>query len=583
MDSAKPMFDKLFDYLQPKYLPFIFLLALFLLLPSIFAPFYSDDFFHQLLLRDTALLQRDMAGSIWGLFAFMDDSAANIEQMRNYSVIPWWADSGFYFRFWRPVAELSHALDFHVLGGSAFVAHAHSVLLFCILAYLFYRLTLILPNSYLSNHYGIRFAVLAAIVFLLDGQHVATISWVANRNALIATIFSLLCFMAYIRFEREQNYIQAVVALVSLAIALLSAEAALSICAYLFAYSCFLSSDNSWRRFLKLIPFALLTLAWLLMHQSLGYGAQPSGNAYINPIAHPVTFIARVAERLPVYLFSQLTSSPAGAYWTLGDVIDGFKPLYSVMAVLTLLVVAIFTRAWLWQTPLRRFALTAWVLSAIPACMASPQDRLSMVMSLASAWLFADAILCCYQAQRKKLLSLLLMLYLLVSPMHLVFGASYMHYEARMINHALQTVEQSKQWRGRDVVLLNVPLGYNVMITGVRAYYGLTLPESLLFVGNDQGQLTLSKRPDNRLQIIRNRAWSTGFEAGFRGPGSKAFEVGQVLKHNVADIKIEQLDKQGLPRQISLQFHKPLADVLIYHWQDGSLQLLPILAAEQTL
>lgn len=580
MDSAKPMFDKLFEFLQPKYLPYAFLIALLLLLPSIFSPFYSDDFFHQLLLHDTALLQRDMPGSIWGLFAFMDDNASNIEQMRNYSVIPWWADSGFYFRFWRPVAELSHAVDFYVLGGSAFVAHLHSVLLFFVLAYLLYRLTLMLPSDY-----GVKFAVLTAVVFLIDGQHVATISWVANRNALIASIFSVLCLISFIRFDREHSYYHIILSLISLAAALLSAEAALSICAYLFAYCYFLSMDKSWHRFIKLVPFAALTLLWLIVHQQLGYGAQPSGNAYINPLAHPLTFVARVAERLPVYLFSQLSSSPAGAYWTLGDVIDGFKPLYSVMALVTLGIVAWLAKSWLWQTPMRKFVLTAWVLSAIPACMASPQDRLSMVMSLASAWLIADALLSCYQHNKAKLLALLVGLYLLISPLHLLVGTSYMHYEARMINHALQTVEQSQNWQGRDVVLLNVPLGYNVMLTGVRAYYELPLPDNILFVGNDQGQLELSKALNNRLDIKRNRSWSTGFEAGFRGADSKPFTHEQVIKHAVADIHIKQLGEDDLPIHISLDFNKSLTDVLVYQWLDGRLQLLShdALATKQTL
>ena len=385
--------------LSPKALLLIFLV---LISPALFSPFYSDDFFHLLLLSDNPLLQRDMPGSIYGLFAFVDDNPESLAQMQRYSVIPWWADENFYFRFLRPVAELSHGLDFSLFGLSAvapFAAHLHSIALFILMAGLFYKVTLQIfgrVDGKCCQPVATKLSLLAFAIFLLDGQHVATISWIANRNALLAGIFALLSFHAYLRFDEHGEGLRPVkswafygFSLISLMISVASSEAGLAIGMYYFSYALFLDKQGFVKGFVKILPFAVIAIAWMLMHQMLGYGAEPLGNAYVNPFAYPGLFIQRVLEHLPVYWFSHLSSTPAGAYWTVGGWYPSFKVAYLIGALMT----AIIFIAYFWRDIAAnkrvQFSLVTAVFCAVPACLANPQDRLTLMQSVAMAWLFA--------------------------------------------------------------------------------------------------------------------------------------------------------------------------------------------------
>lgn len=561
------MLIRLFQQAQNKNAwPYWLLAFAVLMLPIVSAPFYSDDFFHLLLLGGSEHLQRDMQGSVFGLFAFIDANPQSAEQMRQYSVLPWWAEPGFYFRFWRPVAEISHYIDFALFPKNAFVAHLHSVLLFVLLAFLFYRLT-----KLVAKEQSQAFLWLALVIFIFDGQHVATIAWVANRNALLAGVFGLLCVISYCQYNQGQGKKYYCLSLLMLPLALLSAEAALAIPAYLFCYTLYYRNKLT---FISLVPPALITITWLLLHQYLGYGAEPSGNAYTNPAAHPWVFVQRLFERLPVYLFSQMTSSPAGAYWTIEGWLPGFKKVYLIGALVILPLFIYWLIPALKTSKFLRFSFLAMVLTALPACLANPQDRLSLMQSIASAWLFAGFMLYCYKYQRRFILALMIIGQLVVSPLHLFFGGLYLNVEARSINHALQHFDKNNSIAGKKIILFDVPVGYNVMLTGVRAVNNKPLPEALLYLGNSEGGTSFSQVDAKTLRINRKQAFGSGFESAFRALNDKGFKQGQVVSHPVANIVVEKLDAQNLPMQIRLEFEEPYrsSDYQFYQYIDGKLQ-----------
>jgi len=567
----------------------LFLLVL-LCLPALFSPFYSDDFFHQLLLQsalsDTpSVLNREMPGSFFGLYAFVDDVPAHILQLRQFSVLPWWADDDFWFRFWRPVAELSHALDYLLLPRQAWLAHLHSVFWFALLLFSFQqwlkRLSVYVPEEQRQ-----RFIVLALLLLTIDGQHVATIAWVANRNALIACVFGLWCLIHLDKARGDKTVGNMVLSLLCLLFALLSAEAAITVTAFIFAQLYFLRGLGVKRLACYLLPFFCVSLAWMYCHQALGYGAEPSGNSYINPFSHPINFLLAMLERVPVYWLANVTSTPAGAFWTLGDVLDGFTNVYWLSAVVVWILISVITFRFYRRDKLMLFAYSSFLLGCVPASLANPQDRLALFITLPVALFSARVLLdlfARYQAgtaSKKLRLALYFVMFtqLVMSPLHLFAGGLYMRYEAMMINQELTTFDAEASINAKNIVFLNLPLGYQVMFSGVRAFHHLALPDNSLYVGNDIGELKIEVLSLHDLRVSRQPSFATNFESYFRDIKANPFSVGECRYQAGANVCIAQLDEHGFPMVIMLRLDKPIDanEQQFYYWQQGKIKRIEL-------
>jgi hypothetical protein len=275
-----------------------------------------------------------------------------------------------------------------------------------------------------------------------------------------------------------------------------------------------------------------------------------------------------------VYFFSALSSSPAGAYWTVDGWLPGFKIAYYLVAMISCGGFLYFLKPYVKQSSFLRFSLLAALLAALPACLANPQDRLSIMQSIGFAWFFAALILLLLEQGRPKLASMFLILQLVISPLHLLIGSVYMNAEARHINRSLLEFDAQLAVAGKNIVLLNLPIGYSVMFTGVRAMHGKPLPRTILSVGNDAGELKIEKSSVSSLRLRRDVAFATGFEDAFRGSESPAFYAGQLIEHPLATIRIDAVNKSAMPRELSLLFAsaEDLDATLFYRWQQGEIQ-----------
>src|SRR5262249_11333875 len=88
------------------------------------------------------------------------------------------------------------------------------------------------------------------------------------------------------------------------AVSLGGGEAALGITGYLFAYEVFVSDRRWYVRVLRLLPYALLAMAWLTFWKHHGYGTAGT-IVYIDPSDDPAQFLSEAIYRLPVYLVGQ--------------------------------------------------------------------------------------------------------------------------------------------------------------------------------------------------------------------------------------------------------------------------------------
>lgn len=551
----------------------------FLLLVSanFFAPFHSDDYFQQLLLRDDASLQRDSDASFFGLFSFIGAEEESRQQMQQYGVLPWFAAEDFQFRFWRPIAELSHKADQLIAANSAAFAHAHSIVWFLVLAFLVYRLA----ATTFKKESGI--ALLAFAIFVFDGQHVATIHWIANRNLLIAACFMLLSLWAFIRWREQQKLFYCAASLLAFATALLSSESAIVLCAYIVCYSFFVE-ENSFKHSLKSsAPYLLLAAAWLMLYQSLGFGAHTAEGLYINPVSEFSAFILALVQRFPVYFTAALLPIPAGAPWVLvGASADA---LWLISALLWVFVAVVCYGFWRYLKPSAtvKFWFIAGMLAVIPACTALTQDRLSLLQTIGVDIALAAVIYTLWQSSqslktltlKRSVLLVLLLSHLLLSPLHLLAGSWYMTKTAHEIRNRALSFAASNALDAKTVVVLQMPIGEAVSLVGIRQFYHYAAPEQFIWFANEEEALKITRLDTHRLLLKKKTGFGSGFEAAF---GKHIFKVGQVIPLQALDITIKTLTVEGLPQQIEVRFKMPLEDqnLLFYQWEKGQLKALPV-------
>src|SRR5690554_4463772 len=551
----------------------IVLVFLSLVSANLFAPFYADDYFQQLLLNGDASLERDNDASLYGLFSFVSAEESSRQEMQQYGVLPWFAAEEFQFRFWRPIAELSHQADHLIAANNAAFAHAHSIAWFLLLAFL----VCALAATSFKKESGI--ALIAFAIFILDGQHVATIHWIANRNLLIAGCFMLLALWAFIRWREQQKVFYCAASLLAFAMALLSSESAIALCIYIICYSFFVEKNSIKQIAKSSWPYLLLATVWLLLYQYLGFGAHTAEGLYINPISELPAFMLALLQRFPVYFAAALLPIPAGAPWILAGA-SGYV-LWAISAVLWLFVWLVCYGLWRYIKPSTtvKFWFVAGMLAVIPACTALTQDRLSLLQTIGVDIALAAVICALWHSSKglklftiqRSLLVALLLIHLLLSPLHLLAGSFYMSKTATDMRDRALSFAARDTLENKTVVVLQMPIGEAVSLLGIRQFHHYVAPKQFIWFASNEQTLQVKQLDAHRLLLEKITGFGSGFEAAF---GNRDFKVGQKISLQDMDILVKSLTSDGLPQQIEVHFKQPLDDqsMRFYQWQQGQLQ-----------
>src|SRR5258708_827344 len=100
------------------------LLALALPLPALATVFQFDDYLLRAALRGPAG-PAALPAALNKPFVFMDGNAAHSAALMASGVLPWWTLPGGLVAFWRPLAALTHWLDFALWPASPALMHLH--------------------------------------------------------------------------------------------------------------------------------------------------------------------------------------------------------------------------------------------------------------------------------------------------------------------------------------------------------------------------------------------------------------------------------------------------------------------------
>lgn len=539
---------------------------------NLFAPFLSDDFFHQLLLSNDTLLQRQSDGSLFGLYSFFDQSPASRVQMQELGVLPWFAEADFYFRFWRPLTELSLKLDQLMSAKNPVVAHGQSIAWMLACAWLVW----LIAERLFANQKQI--ALLALAIFLWDGQHVASIHWIANRHALIGGFFLLAALYSFLRQRQAGNALWLLALWAFYLASLLASETAVVLLVYVFFYLLLLESSSYRQKLLLLLPLLLITLIWQFYYRQLGFGADTGQGLYLDPLSDFPQFLLAVLQRFPIYVTSLLLPVPAGAAWVFGM---QWSVLFSLAAWLFLLILAYKAWPWLRGERLVLFCFLSGFVSILPVCSSLPQDRLVFLATIGVDIGLAVLIIRLWQhADYQYLAKWLVVIHLVLSPLHLLAGSWYMTSVANTLQSNALSLDDAMA--DKTLVVLQMPIGEAVALMGTRHFHGKPIAEQFYWLASDEQAMQVKVWDEYSFVAEKATGFGSGFESAFGRHQRQPFYLDQTIKLNQMTVLVESLTEAGLPERIRVIFDVPLnsEQLQLMTWHDGRLS--SVLLHEQT-
>lgn len=351
-------------------------------LPFCASGLFMDDYLHQALLEGFKDLG---SGDRWHLFTFASGKPEDMQPLIENGPFPWWTLPTLRFSFLRPLAALVANVEHVLIGENAPLMHLHSIAWYV-------ALIAVVTRLYRRALGSSPVVPLAAVLFALDDAHAIAVGWVANRNALIATVFALLAVLAHVRWREDGWRWGLPLSVVAAVLGLAGGESAVAALAYLGAWELTRGPGGAVGRAKALVPMALVGLAYVALYSSSGSGAAGS-EIYIDPLREPLAFLSRA----PAKALALTGAEFLGATADLWMVKVALRPLLVVAGVIALLVVVGLLRA-LWRTlseternGVRWLSLGA-ALSVVPVLATFPLNRLLLMPSVGGSVIVAAVL-----------------------------------------------------------------------------------------------------------------------------------------------------------------------------------------------
>ncbi len=374
------------------------LLALALTAPAMLGGLHTDDHLHRVSLTTSdPVTARDP----WDIFSLAPAPGAPLGAVVDAGVLPWWTPEGANLRLWRPLASLSHWVDWRALKAPVWAMHLENLLWYAALVVIvgaLYR-RLLTPSAVEGAEgaglgAGIRawpawVAGMAGLFYAIDDAHGVAAGWIANRNAVMAAVFGFGALLAYERWRREAWRPGLAWALAGLSAALLSAEVAISILGYMAAHALFMDRGSRRSRLVALAPFVGLGVVWQVVYRGLGYGNRGSG-LFLDPIDAPLGFAVEAPSRASALVFGQWGWVPSDL-WVAVPEGEGHLAVMVGAAVFGALILGA-CRPLLARDSAARFFMVGSLLSMAPICATFPMDRLLLFVGFGAMGTIAQVI-----------------------------------------------------------------------------------------------------------------------------------------------------------------------------------------------
>jgi hypothetical protein len=540
-------------------------LAVALLAFSLDTGLGADDYVHAMIARGEHALQ-GFARAPLDMFRFT--TGAHTETLMREGALSWWEDPEAKLAFFRPLTALTHYFDYRVFWGQPVLIRLHSLLWSAALL----LGVLALYRRLLSPGWV---CALALLLYALDDARGWLVSWVAARNAVIATALSVWALIFHHRTRAHGWRPGAWLGPLALALGLLAAEGAIAICGYLAAHALTLDRGPPRERALSLLPYAAVVVLWRAVYRALGYGVVHSG-LYVDPLGEPLAFLAALVERAPVLLSSQIGGPWSDAFF----VAYGSPLLQRAMVLGGAAAVALLGYA-LWplvrREPVVRFGALGALLAVVPASATFTADRLLTWVAIGAS--IALARLIASYVEARETLATTRLRALLLPPLVLALGAAKLVIEPPLlasrargnlvvrdvIDRSSAGVPSAPWIRDKRVVYVNPPhVPYAAYIAIERAALGIPRPAEQYWLSTGESDMRLERLDGSTLRV-RQRG---GF---VQSPGSqllrsprRPFRRGQVVTLDGLAIEVTELTADGRPAQIEARFDRDLDDPALY-------------------
>jgi len=538
------------------------LLAAALTLPSLGNGLGIDDHMY----RARVLEGWDASRSARDLFLYADpDRPVQAREAMASGELSWWAAPRLRWRFFRPLAQILHHVEFRMFGrGGERLMHLHSVLWMAALA----ALVAVLYRRLLAPPW---LAGLAALFYAVDHGHGFTVGWLANRCMLMAAVFAVLCLIAHDRWRRDAWRPGAALAPLALALALLSSEESIAIAGYLVAHAAFLDRAPGRRRVLALAPAAVVIAAWYVARGAAGYGSDGTGS-YTNPFDQPIAFLAQATWRIPIYVHSLLGALPADL-WEVYFVRRGLTGvMVTAGVVFTLLAIATLARLVRGDRVAAFWALGA-ALALIPVCAAHPTDRHMFLVGLGGIALcsqFLGAWVDRADPIRRRLLPrapaaaiaavvFIVAVRAVLSPVALPIRAMIPGDVSRGLDRIEALVPSDSMLTRQDVVLVNAPFKYLCnFVSVVRRSKGGPSPRRWWCLGVSPNGVEVGREDANTLVLRPERGYLASFEDTNVRSRRIPFAPNDTVDLDGLTMTVRSVTADGRPAEVAARFVLPL-------------------------
>ncbi|MGQ9684534.1 MAG: hypothetical protein ACUVX9_18570 [Anaerolineae bacterium] len=566
--------------LTHRYLPLLIAaLAATLAIPTLWAGWgCEDDVLHRSL-----LLSSSLPVSLSRLFVFLDPQTN--PALMDLGTLPWWTYAPVRVAFFRPLAALTHWLDSRLWPASPLLMHAQSALWYvgaCAAAAALYQRLM-----------GRRLAAgLAALILAASMAHASLLNAVSSRNVVQALLFGCLTLVLHDRWRRAGRPAFALLGMLTLALALLSAEGSIATCAYLAAYALCLDR-NSWQsRLASLLPYVAIVACWRLVYQRLGYGAWASG-FYIDPAREPARYLGELLAQGPVLLLGQWLLPDVGAYALLSTALRYGTWLFA-LAFLPFMGALLVP---LWQKSRQaRFWGLGMALSVLPVCAVTFSSGRHMVWvgagaaGLMAIWIVSvlESSLALSVPQFNRLAGrvlgiVLLVLHLLLFPV-LRYGTVLL---TEPTSTAMADLGPIPATSSTTVVIINAPSpGQLMYIPSQRQLRGEPMPRYLRALAPAHTSLdvtrldarTLEVRPRHGYQLppgalvggladlwpLAHASYACQYGDLFVRSDAHPLQLGEQVDLSGMSARVTQLTGDGRPLQVRVTFALPLEDPSLY-------------------
>lgn len=534
----------------------IVITALCLAAPALWSPFIADDDLQWIRMRP----DRSYPGfdaPRFDFFVFSSGDPADRRALMDSGLLSWWAAKDFKLAFWRPLSTATHVIDFVLWGRSAPLQHLHN------LAWLA-ALIVVTARMYRRLH-APWIAALATALYAWDDAHGMVVSFVANRNALIAGVLGMATLLVHDRAVGAGRDAGRGLAAFLYGSALLAGESAVATLGYLVAHACFLDPAPARRRALHLAPYAAITIAWSVVYRWLGYGVHGSG-VYVHPQSDPLRFLAAAIQQAPVLLFGQVAGVPSDL-WLLCP--SPYHVLYWLVALSTLVSLVWILRPLLRDSAAVRFWAAGSLLSVVPICATFPSDRLLVFVGFGAMGVLAELIGRTFGDMEvvrpsrplRAVVIGLMVVNLGVAPLMLLGRARTVDALGAISEKIDRSIPAAAWIADKTLVAVTVPVDGILAYAMVRrAALGTPRPGRFRILSTGVGRVEVERLDDRTLRVRPERGFlSAQIETMARAP-SEPMSAGEQVSVSDMAVRVIAVDAHGRPLEAEFRFSRSLED-----------------------